>query len=94
MSSPLIHEISSDIKQIEQVNGYYLISFELKEQVSINQFIGHSFVIELNTNEPDKVILNSSLQLFLPPSPFSPSYQFLTTHPLHTDYHEPADDSN
>ena len=88
MSSPLIHEISSNIKQIEQVNGYYLISFELKKQVSINQLIGHDFVIEPIAKEPKDVLLGSSLQLFLLPSPFSPSYQFLATQPLNTDYLE------
>lgn len=69
--------ISSAIQQSEQLNGYYLISFDLEGSYSLTDFLGKTFSF---ASQPD-----TALQLFQFPTSPSQSFQFLSKHPIAED---------
>ena len=70
----LTYTINSPIQQTEQINGYYLLSFSIEAEPSIEQLLNCRCHLE---GIPD-----SNMALFQMPNKGTKSYRFLSRHPL------------
>lgn len=80
------YSIGSAIKQTEQVNGFYHVSFDLKQTVPIEDLLGRMLILEKIDNNGNNYTANVHLSLFLMPSNLSVSYQFLSSDPISKEW--------